>query len=120
MKPVGLNKDEIVQCLRAFRDKLDELIGELQDPATTHVSEARESLRKLKSSLHRDCERRLSEEGRQAMTEIEARSYFPAVREAVNILVEIDPDSMPNQDWYDHLSQAYTSIANVLDDLEHR
>lgn len=120
MEPIGLDKNEIVHCLRAFRDELEELIGELQDPATTHVSEARELLRKLKNGLRRDCELRFSEEGRQAMTEIEAQSYLPAIREAVNILVEVDPDSVPNQEWYDHLSHAYTSIVNVLDDLEHR
>jgi hypothetical protein len=117
-----MTKADVLQRLDAIRDESDRIL-ELFDNGRrvpdAKVPEARELFRALKESLQAEYKRMATVKGQAALSEVEARLYWPAIQDAwANTLVgSARWNSRPDRRWHDSLCNVSSSMRHWIGDL---
>jgi hypothetical protein len=119
MHNLGLNKEECIQALRWYDDKIESIIilfGISSRIPRENISTARELLKELKESMTSDYKKRDSREGETQMSDIEKACFLPAVHEAMT-RIYVKTNSTPNQKWLQELFDIQSTFHYFLSQI---
>ena len=120
MPKIGLSKEECINQLQSYSNKIDEICGLFDDRGFIlkgQKEKAQMLLTKLKEEFKDDYKLRHTERGKEQMTEVEQACFLPAIDEA-HTRIYVKTNSIPSSKWLDDLYDVQgSSIKYYLDQL---